>query len=217
MASIQAWRTSTGAARARALIFVLAFGFRDICWGFVYIGGVIEMWLGITDVPQAWLDFNFMAYVIGTLVAVPLIAYGILRNHLFDIDLRIRWTIKQSTVGLAIFVIVLVVSEGAEWLLSDQLGNYWGLLAAVVIAFALRPLQALAERVATAAMPNTQNTPDYKASKKREVYESAITEALQDGGISPKERSLLVRLRDSLEITEADAKLIEAKLISTAD
>jgi hypothetical protein len=136
---------------------------------------------------------------------------------LFDIDLRIRWTIKQSTVGLAIFVIVLVVSEGAEWLLSDQLGNYWGLLAAVVIAFALRPLQALAERVATAAMPNTQNTPDYKASKKREVYESAITEALQDGGISPKERSLLVRLRDSLEITEADAKLIEAKLISTAD
>jgi hypothetical protein len=27
------------------------------------------------------------------------IAYGILRTQLFDIDLRIHWTIKQSTFG----------------------------------------------------------------------------------------------------------------------
>lgn len=32
-------------------------------------------------------------------LAVPLIAYGILRAHLFDTDLRIRWMIKQSTLA----------------------------------------------------------------------------------------------------------------------
>lgn len=214
IASVKAWRTSTGAARSRAFVFMLAFGFRDICWGFVYLSGVVEMWLGIMDPPQAWLDFNYMLYVIGTLGAVPLIAYGILRTHLFDIDLQIRWTIKQSTVGIAIFAIVLVISEGAEFLLSDRLGDYWGLLAAVVIAFSLRPLQRFAEKVASAAMPNTHNTPEYKSGRKRQVYESAIAEALQDGGISAKERSLLVLLRDSLGISASEAEQIEAGLAS---
>jgi hypothetical protein len=143
-----------------------------------------------------------------------MIAYGILRTQLFDIDLHIRWTIKQSTVGIAIFTIVLIVSEGAEWLLSDRLGDYWGLLAAVVIAFSLRPLQSFAEKVAATAMPNTHNTPEYKSGRKRQVYESAIAEALQDGGISAKERSLLVHLRDSLGISESEAEAIEAGLAS---
>lgn len=37
---------------------------------------------------------------------MPLIAYGILRGQLFDIDLRIRWTIKQSTLAGAIVAII---------------------------------------------------------------------------------------------------------------
>jgi hypothetical protein len=154
-----------------------------------------------------------LVYALGTLLAVPLIAYGILRAHLFDIDLRIRWTIKQSTVGLAIFIIIFLVSEGAESLLSERLGNYWGLLAAAVVAIALRPVQRFAERVSNAAMPNTQDTPEYKTDRKREVYEAAIAEALlDDEGISDRERSLLNRLRDSLDISEADAEALESKL-----
>jgi hypothetical protein len=44
------------------------------------------------------------------------------------------------------------------------------------------------------------------------VYEAAIAEALQEGGISAKERSLLNRLRDSLGITESDAEAIELEI-----
>lgn len=44
--------------------------------------------------------FHSRLYVFGTFLAVPLIAYGILRTQLFDIDLRIRWTIKKSTLLL---------------------------------------------------------------------------------------------------------------------
>ena len=35
IASIQAWRTAPGIGRARAGVFAIAFGVRDICWGFV--------------------------------------------------------------------------------------------------------------------------------------------------------------------------------------
>lgn len=214
VASLHAWRTAkSGIVRERAGIFALAFGLRDLGWSLSYAIAAWLMWTqpDLTVMTNAaWL--GKFVYALGTLVAVPLVAYGILRTQLFDIDLRIRWTIKQSTVGLAIFAIVFVISEGAESLLSDQLGNYWGLLAAAVIAIVLRPLQGFAERVAAAAMPNTQDTPDYKAGRKREVYAAAVAEAQQDGGISDKERSLLKLLRDSLDISPADAETLECEL-----
>ena len=214
IASIHAWLTATGAARERAFFFVLAFGFRDICWTFVYSIALWEIWVGWEN----WLPddpinfFRLMSYDLGTLVAVPLIAYGILRAQLFDIDLRIRWTIKQSTLVAAIVAIMFVLSEGAERLLSTELGNVGSLIVAALVVFALTPLQRFAERVATVAMPNTVNTPEYAASRKLQVYESAIEEALQEGGISQKERSLLVRLRESLGISESDANAIEREL-----
>jgi len=78
--------------------------------------------------------------------------------------------------------------------------------------FFLSPLQRFAERVAGAAMPNTSNTPEYVTYRKMKVYEAAVAEAQQEGGISDKERSLLNRLRDSLEISPADAEMLEREL-----
>jgi hypothetical protein len=153
-------------------------------------------------------------YRLSTLVYVPILAYGILRSHLFDIDLRIRWTIKQSTI-MGVFVSVMfVISEGASQVLSDELGTVTGLLAAGALMFFLAPLQSFAERVASAAMPNTKDTPEYASFRKMQVYEAAVTEAQMEGGISHKERALLVRLRDSLEISESDAEAIELELQS---
>ena len=138
--------------------------------------------------------------------------YGILRTHLFDIDLRIRWTIKQSTLAAIIVVIMFVLSEGAERLLSTELGNVGGLIVAALVVFLLTPLQRFAERVASVAMPNTQNSPEYIAGRKMQVYESALADALLEGGISDKERSLLKTLRDTLGISSIDAATLEGDL-----
>jgi hypothetical protein len=214
IASIHAWYTSArGAARTRAGIFALAFGFRDICWSFVYGGAIWMIWSEkylVVD-PNA-SGAPYIIYALGTLIAVPLIAYGILRTQLFDIDLRIRWTIKQSTVASVFVAIFYLVSEGADRFLSSELGGFAGLLAAALVMFFLAPLQRFADRVAGAAMPNTKNTPEYAAFRKMQVYEEAVSEAHYEGGISPKERSLLVRLRDSLGISATDAEAIEREL-----
>jgi hypothetical protein len=218
VASIHAWRVAeTGAARARAGAFALAFGFRDVCWGLVYAGAI---WLIFTNRysitepdpsdPTTWL--LTMIYACGTLFYVPLIAYGILRTHLFDIDLRIRWTIRQSTVASVFVAIFYLVSEGVDRYLASELGNLAGLLAAALVVFFLAPLQRFADRVAAAAMPNTQNTPEYVAFRKMQVYEEALAEAQGEDGISARERALLVRLRDSLGISVTDAEAIEREL-----
>lgn len=210
VASIQAWYQATGMTRSRALIFVLAFGFRDICWGFIYVAGTWEIWTGITITHHVEVPLQFLIYILGTLVAVPLIAYGILRTQMFDIDLRIRWTIKTSTVGAVVVGLMFVLSETAEALLSEEFGTAGGITGAVLGLLLLPPIKRFAERVAGKAMPNTHNTPAYVSGRKKHVYEEAIAEAKLEDGISDRERSLLNRLRDSLGISEADALAIES-------
>ena len=209
VASIDAWRKASGAARSRAGVFALAFGIRDVLWGFIYAGATWALWSGtylVVD-PDA-TGHIYVLYALGTLLAVPLIAYGILKTQLFDIDLRIRWTIRQSTVAAAFVAVFYLVTEGADRLLESGLGSWIGLLASAMLIFFLAPLQRFAERVATIAMPNTQNTPEYAAYRKLQVYEAALAETLP-GGISDKERALLNHLRDSLDIAPADAAALE--------
>jgi hypothetical protein len=212
-ASVQAWYQAEGVARTRARWFAIAFGVRDILWGYVYLEATWQVWTGtMAEIPYDPTDPIMLYYALGTLLAVPLIAYGILRAHLFDIDLRIRWTIKQSTLAAAVVTIIYVLSEGASRLLSSELGSLAGLVAAGLVVFFLAPLQRFAERVASNAMPNTQNTPEYAAFRKFQVYEAAVAEARQGGGISEKERALLNRLRDTLGISAIDAETLERDL-----
>ncbi len=215
LASLHAWYVASGEGRARAQVFAIAFGFRDICWGFVYGSAILSIWNQtylVVD-PEAAGPI-YILYALGTLLAVPLIAYGILRAKLFDIDLRIRWTIKQSTLAGIFVALVYLVSEGAESFLSAELGSVAGLIASAFVVFFLAPLQRFSERVASVAMPNTENTPEYVAYRKMQVYEAAIVEAQEEGGITAKERALLNRLRDSLGISPADATSLEDGLLS---
>ncbi|NND44387.1 MAG: hypothetical protein HKN58_03620 [Xanthomonadales bacterium] len=212
VAAIHAWMVSRGQARTRARIFGLAFGFRDLCWTYVYFVSFKAMLL--EGEPHAGSALDIL-YVLGTLVAAPLIAYGILRAHLFDIDLKIKWSIKQSTLAGIFVAVMFLISEGASTFLSAELGNVLGLLAAAVLMFFLAPLQRFAERVADSAMPRTENTPEYAAFRKMQVYESAVAEARAEGGISAKERTLLNHLRESLGISESDADAIEQGLMGS--
>ena len=212
VASIHAWHTASGPARSRAGIFALAFGARDICWGYAYGMATWWLWAGTYQVVDPDVSgLPYIIYALGTLLAVPLIAYGILRTQLFDIDLRIRWTIKQSTLAGIFVAVFYLVTEGADRLFASELGNWIGLLASALLVFFLAPLQRFAERVAAIAMPNTQNTPEYAAYKKLQVYQAALDEALL-GGISEKERALLNHLRESLHIDPSDAAAIESDL-----
>jgi hypothetical protein len=218
VAAIDAWRRSDpGLARVRARAFVLAFGIRDICWGFTYGA---SFYMSYTDTFDPQYDLFWIVkvvYALGTLLAVPLIAYGILTARMFDIDLKIRWTIKQSTLAGAVVAIMFVLTEAADRFLTAELGEWTGLLAAAIVIFLLTPLQRFAESVASKAMPNTENTPEYIAFRKMQVYENALRDALADGGVSAKERALLGTLRESLGISEGDAEVIEAELRERLD
>ena len=209
VAALSAWsRTRPGsAARSRAKWFAIAFGVRD-----AFVGAVQVLYPVLRPI-EFWGDviYNPVSGVV-YLVYVMLLAYGILRTQLFDIDLRIRLALTQSTLGAIVAAIFLVVSELLESFVAVE-GRVAGLLAALAIVALLRPAQSLARRFANRLMPSVQDSPEYLGTRKLDVYRAALEGAIQDGSISPRERDILTRLRQQLELSAAEADAAEAELL----
>jgi hypothetical protein len=214
-AAFHAWRVATSETQRRsARAFVIGFGLRDVCWCIVYGSGAFFAWSAQDPFFAQLNPLRGLLYAFGTLLEVPLIAYAILSTRLFDIDLRVKWTVRQSTLAAIVIAIVYFTTEAADRLLSQELGAWPGLAAAALIVYLLAPLQRLSERVANHVMPKTVSTPEYLAYRKMQIYEAALTEALGGDGISDKERAILTRLRESLEVSHDDARAMEDQLLA---
>lgn len=148
-------------------------------------------------------------------VATGILVYGILRTHLFDIDLKVKWTLRRGTLVGAFVVVFLAVAEIAQGILSDAYGYAAGGLAAALMLLAIRPLDRLAARVADSAMPEVQETEGYKLVRKHLVYRAAVESVLEDGEVTPKERRVLATLADELGLSSREALDIET-LAATA-
>ena len=216
-AAVHSWYIATNPAkRERARAFTLAFGVRDIMWTFsfalnaAYFYGYIgsgQYPLPDANILRILIPFPYEAAVI---IYVPLVAYGVLRVQLFDIDLRIKRTLQRSTIAGAFVAAFFIVSEFAGLYLSDRLGAALGILATGALIFLLEPIQGAAERFSDAAMPNTRKTPEYENFRKLQVYESAVQAALEDGHISDRQRRVLDSMIRSMGIDGRVAAKLES-------
>ena len=145
---------------------------------------------------------------IAYMVAAGILLYGILRMHLFDIDLKIKWTIRRGTL-LGIFVAVFVVVSAIVEQWAQRYNVLVGGLAVGLLLLALRPLERAADRLADAAMPRVHDTAEYRTVRKREVYRAATESAIRDGVVTEAERDVLATLADELGLTAGEARAIE--------
>jgi hypothetical protein len=208
IATLLSWRAARSpVARRRAGALTLAFGTRDVFWGGLFLGlGLFPASFPTVGLPLIQLaSFALLFYIAMT-------AYGIASAHLFDIDLRLKWTLERGTVAAVFVAVFFVVSEGTATFLSDRLGSLLGLLATGALVFALAPLHRASERLAGAAMPTVVDTPEYRTFRKEQIYGEALAEALRDGAVTPVERAILDRLRATLELEEEVARDLEAAL-----
>lgn len=143
-------------------------------------------------------------------LATSVLLYGILRTHLFDIDLRVKIALGRGTIAAIFLAVFFGVSEGAAAMLTDSTGSaVAGIVAASVLVFFLAPLQRLGDRVASSVMPGVEATPEYLHYRKLAVYRSALESALEDGRITDDERSMLEALAAELSILPADREALE--------
>lgn len=220
-ASLDAYRRAPKGTigRQKARAFTLAFGTRDLYVGllfvfyngfFVGLGGEIRT----NATETGFYLFNVVRPAV-LLVYLVLLGYGILRTQLFDIDVKLKWTIRKGTVAGAFVAVFFIASQVAENVLQLQFGTVFGAIAAGLLLFALAPLQRLAERVANMALPSVAATSEYLTFRKFEVYKESLETLLRDGVITPKEQDLLANLRAKLGIADADARTLEAEVRRT--
>ena len=215
IAAIHSWYIATSdAIRDRARAFMLAFGARDVLWTITF--GTITLYhfglVGDGGFPEPTSMVSIVvaySYQIAVILYVPLVAYGVLRVQLFDVDLRIKRTIRRSTIAAAFVATFFIVSELAGEVLSSQLGTVLGVVCTGLLVFFLDPIQRAAERVSNAAMPNTHATPEYESFRKLQVYETAVHAALEDGHISKRQRRVLDSMIQSMGIDADIANQLE--------
>lgn len=197
-------RARTPIERTAAGAYAVAFGTRDLL-GASFIVAFGALHLFTTPVGEAL--FSVGIALIDGLFFVTL-GYAILQHQLFDIHVRIKWTIRQSTIGAAFAGVFFLASEGVEQLLAVN-GTLAGVAAAAAVTLLLRPLRKMATRVANAAMPAVSDTPEYLDGRRAEVYRAAVESGWSDGNLTQKERMMLDRLRSELGIPEEEAERVE--------
>ena len=223
-AAVHSWLIAgSEAERARARAFTFAFGIRDILWTITFGAWTLAYYelagldLGSLESSEDSSGYILsLLYQLAVILYVPLVAYGVLRVQLFDIDLRVKRTLKRGTVAAAFVATFFVVSELAGNYLSSQLGGLLGILGTGLLVFFLDPIQRAAERFSDRAMPNTVDTPEYAIFRKLQVYDSALRAALEDGVISQRQRRVLDSMVESMGIDREDAARMERDAIAAA-
>lgn len=147
-----------------------------------------------------------------------LIVYAAVKYQVLGIDLKVKWTIKQSTVAGAFIAVFFVASEGAQVLFAESagLGPWIGIAGAGLLVFGLSPLQRVAERVANTAMPAPKPIAEMDADERHELYREQALFAWSDGQLSAKDRRILNVARERLGLTMEETTSLEEEAMARA-
>lgn len=191
VAALDSIRHSPPENRAKARGFALAFGVRDVLFIGLFAAAAVALAEARYELPL------FVAFALANFLFVGLLAYAVLKEQLFDIDLKIKAGLGGTIVATMVALIILVVSEAVEKALGvNQVLP--AVATAAAVSLILRPLHRLGTRAADHLMPGVQDDAAYRASRKRQVYEAALAAAIRDGHLDAREREALAALADEL-------------------
>lgn len=193
-------------------------------WAAVYAGlacflfPTIGMLLGASDLADDPASFLFNgSYGLFSTLTAAILAYAIVRHQMFDIDIKLKWTLRRGTVALVFLAAFFVVAQLAQNFLSDRYGWAAGGITAGLLLFAIAPIQRAAERITEKALPDVRpSDPKYVLRKKRETYRSAYAAAWADGQLTPKDVRLLSEFKAALGLPDADYAAIEREWAATS-
>lgn len=148
------------------------------------------------------------------MVATGLLLYGILKYHLFTIDIVAKRTTYYTAVTAGVAGVFVVIEQVAEQALA---GGDASLIAAVVVAVLVAPIVHLANRGVERLFPEVNTSDDYLSERKEEIYRAQLELALLDGFITREEHTFLEHSRRRLGISEEEHDRLEAELRTEID
>jgi hypothetical protein len=141
---------------------------------------------------------------------LAVLSYAIVRQQLFDLDMRLKVTLSRSTMAAVFLAVFFVVAQLAQNFLSATYGWSMGGIAAGLLLFAITPIQRAAERLSDKALPSVQpGDPAYVLRKKRDAYRHVYAAAWSDGRMTAKEARLLTEFKVALGMPDGEYAAIE--------
>lgn len=199
-------REPPGVELQRARAYLYAFGVRD---GIIFTILIIVPLAAPLPPSGQWTDAIYvLGTPISTLLFVPIAAYGILKAQLFAIDLRVKWTLRRSTLLTGLTAVFFVAKEGIEALLPIE-GVVPSIAGAAVVGIIALPAWRLAGRVTDRLMPDVEDSATYRDERKAAIYRAQVGEASIDGDLSVRDRRLLSRLQANLGLDAQVARRLE--------
>ncbi|HLE47443.1 MAG TPA: hypothetical protein VI818_04025 [Candidatus Thermoplasmatota archaeon] len=143
----------------------------------------------------------------------------------FALDYKMKITVRRGAIGGIFLAMFFVVSEGAQNLLEALAGanSQWrqwssliGIFGAGLPVFALSPLQRLGDRLSTTVLPDARPLADLTPDDRLRLYREQAEIAWADGALTRKERLLLDKLRDRLQLATEVAAKVEHSVVKRA-
>lgn len=185
-------------------------------WYLAVVAGFALVAVPVLLLPAGPLQTNLSRFLTGlALLPLPFVTvYALLRHEMFDIRLRFKWTVKQSTIAAVFIGVFFVVSESAQQFFATDanLGPYLGIGAAGLLVFALAPLQRAAERVADVAVPGVRPVEQLGHDDRVALYRDQVRFAWSDGRLTDDERGILDHLRGRLGLSPETAARLEREV-----
>ena len=191
---------------------------RHIVWFFVMIFTSITagMLVALNFEPIARPRPVYALLGFWSIVGAALIAYAVARYRLFDINLRLKVTLKRSVVAAMFITVYFLASEIGAQLFEDYFGSaYVGIAAAALLLLLLRPLERLSAQFTDNALPNVKPLNSLEERERRVFYREQMELIWTDGQVSAKDRLVLVNLRKRLALDPETAEAIELDVLGT--
>lgn len=154
--------------------------------------------------------FFFSVVGVWRLTLPVLVAYSLLRYHLFGLDQTAKRTIQYGTVAGFMTVAFFLVGELAEKFFTDIWSSGAGLFAAAGLAIAFRPLERIGDKVAHRILPHAKPLGRLDEKERLRLFEEQFALAVQDGNLTAKERAMLLKLQRRLGLVEVEAGIMRA-------
>lgn len=215
VAAVDAYRRTRKGTLARTRAGSLLVGF-----GSANLTNVLLLLLVRARGPERLTESEVVPWVLLAIANVTVfsvaLVYGILKAELFDVRLRIRWTVGRGALAAIFVATFFIAGQLAENLAGRLVGDQAWILGAVasgLLLFALQPLQRVSERIANTVVPNARSVAALPLSDRLAMYREQLEAAWEDGSLSKAERRVLEVSRARLGLTFEQSRTVEVQVL----
>lgn len=210
LVSVSMWRGAPEQTmtRRQGAAYALAFSIRDaglVTYLVLLYGSRI-----VREFPVASAFVHTYELAASFVLFYVVLAYGILKTQLFDIDLRLKSVIRIAVIGASLLLAFVLVAQFTIGKVPDFARYAMAAASAAVLIVAYRPLDRMARGIADRAFPGVEPSPGYLEARKQDVYRAAI-ESSPDEEDSPFLKDLRKRLDIGPELHRALLALVRAQ------